>query len=214
MPMCRGAGRRGGRARENRAQLLLARLPEGGDGDAERAGCVEDVPDGAVLAGGIGALKDHQQRALALGVEAVLQLVDLLGVAPALSSAPVRSGNADASFGSRRSSLTRLPGLTRNFAAKSFAIRGPVAAVAMASSAAGRPASSASWQSGLDWRRQRCSGNPCASPRCPDLGNAEPRRSAPKRPGPVRAPWRLIRRSRSRRFCRCGCCSLKTSRSA
>ena len=37
---------------------------------------VEDAADGAVLAGGVHALQHHQQRALALGVEPVLQLVD------------------------------------------------------------------------------------------------------------------------------------------
>ena len=57
-------------------QLLLARLAERSDGDAERAGGVEHVADGAVLAGGVDALQHHQQRTLAFGVEPVLQLVD------------------------------------------------------------------------------------------------------------------------------------------
>ena len=65
-------------------QLLLARPLERGDGDAERAGLLEDVLDGAVLAGGIDALQHHQQRALAFGVEPVLQLVDGLAVLLAL----------------------------------------------------------------------------------------------------------------------------------
>ena len=56
----------------------------GGDDDAERAGLLEDVLDGAVLAGGVDALQHHQQRALAFGVEPVLQLVDGRAVLHAL----------------------------------------------------------------------------------------------------------------------------------
>src|SRR3712207_8184234 len=42
-------------------QLLLARLLEGGHRDAERPGGVEDAPDRAVLARGVGPLKDHER---------------------------------------------------------------------------------------------------------------------------------------------------------
>ena len=65
-------------------QFFLARLLERGDDDAERAGLLEDVLDGAVLAGGVDALQHHQQRALAFGVEPVLQLVDGRAVLDAL----------------------------------------------------------------------------------------------------------------------------------
>jgi hypothetical protein len=81
------ASRRGevGAPQEIVRQLFFARSAEGCDVHSERAGCSEYEPDGPVLACGIYALKDHQQRALALGVQAILQLVDRLGVAPALS---------------------------------------------------------------------------------------------------------------------------------
>ena len=64
------------------------------DRDAQRAGLVEHVPDGAVLARRVDALQHHQQRALALGVQPVLQLVDGLAVLGALllGRLPVREG--------------------------------------------------------------------------------------------------------------------------
>jgi len=81
-----GADRAAARGREMRppeevvGKLLLARLPKGGHRHAERPGGVEDVADGAVLARGVRALKDDEERSPALGVEAVLELVDLGGV--------------------------------------------------------------------------------------------------------------------------------------
>ena len=76
-------------------QLLLARPAEARDVDAERPGLVEHVADGAVLAGGIGALQDHQQRALAFGEQPVLQLVDGPPSSSLFASAAFRSGKAD-----------------------------------------------------------------------------------------------------------------------
>ena len=49
-------------------QLLLARAPEGVHRDAERPGAVEDAPNGAVLAAGIGALQDDEEGAPAFRV--------------------------------------------------------------------------------------------------------------------------------------------------
>ena len=85
MPMKPRRGRGEMRAPEEIVrQFLLARPLEGGHRDAERAGLLEDVLDGAVLAGGVGALQHHQQRALAFGVQPVLQPVDGFAVLHAL----------------------------------------------------------------------------------------------------------------------------------
>src|SRR5262245_45405611 len=65
-------------------QLLLARLPERGDRNANRPGLIEHVPDGAVFAGCIDTLQHDEQRALAFGIEPILQLVDDGAILPTL----------------------------------------------------------------------------------------------------------------------------------
>src|SRR5262249_2742431 len=62
------------------SRFHFARLPERLDHDTERARLLEDMADGAVLAGGVDALQYHEQGTLAFGVELVLKLVDDLAV--------------------------------------------------------------------------------------------------------------------------------------
>ena len=45
----------------------------------ERAGLAEHAANGAVLAGGVGALEHDQQTKAPVGIEEVLQAVDLVG---------------------------------------------------------------------------------------------------------------------------------------
>ena len=59
-------------------RLLVGRLLEAVHAHAGRVGAAEHVGDRGVLAGGVDALQDHEQRALLLGVEARLEVGDVL----------------------------------------------------------------------------------------------------------------------------------------
>src|SRR5688500_16548955 len=63
--------------KEIASALLLARLPKGSDMHTDWAGRVEHVADRAVLAACVHALQHDEERPLPLGVEHVLQAVDL-----------------------------------------------------------------------------------------------------------------------------------------
>src|SRR5579872_3925055 len=61
-------------------ELVAGRRPEGRDLAALRIDAVENALDGTVLAGGVHALKDQEQRPLVLRIEPLLQIVEALFV--------------------------------------------------------------------------------------------------------------------------------------
>ena len=91
-----------GCARDSHEQAHPGRLAETGDADAGRTDGPEHLSDGTVLAGGVGALQDDQQRPPALGIEPLLQIVDRFGVVlqPILAGILVRKAVGQSPVGS------------------------------------------------------------------------------------------------------------------